>query len=288
MSCSLQVWLGTSLWQFCLREPISQWIFPYSQSQCRWSWPNMEIYFAMIFWGIFLFFSIYPKSMCYVLLLHPLLHHDLKILLPVVVKTNLRISKILNQFLNAPKGLRCWRTHLHFQEANPASSCQVGVLPSHGAMKIQNLPGIKPSDKRIWEFNTIFLTWRDLSLQISVCFADDQERNDPSANNTGETLHGWKVPLSTQAWWQWLSEKTTLVPQEFVLQESQTSSGGNWILAGWKNKMKFLSTPAAGHTVFKFWYWEGQCVSKLWVARILLIPKTNMLSEVCAAAMNIW
>lgn len=53
-------------------------------------------------------------------------------------QTNLRIRKIPNQFLNAPKGLRCWRTHLHFQEENPASSCQVVVLPSHGALKIQN------------------------------------------------------------------------------------------------------------------------------------------------------
>lgn len=59
MSCSLQVWLGTTLWQLCLREPISQWIFPYSQSQCRWIWPNTEMYFAMIFCGTFLFFPIY-------------------------------------------------------------------------------------------------------------------------------------------------------------------------------------------------------------------------------------
>lgn len=86
----------------------------------------------------------------------------------------------------------------------------------------------------------------------------------------GKTVHGWKAPLSTQAW-EWLSERTTLVPQEFVLQESRTSSSGNWILAGWKNKMNLLSTPAAEHTVFKFSHWEGQCISNQWVARILLI-----------------
>lgn len=110
-----------------------------------------------------------------------------------------------------------------------------------------------------------------------------------SANNTGETLRGWKVPLSTQAWWEWLSEKTSLVPKEFVLQDSWTSSSSKWILAGWQDKMNFLSTSAARHTVFKFWYWEGQCTSNQLTARILLIPKTNMFSEkVCASAMNIW
>lgn len=56
----------------------------------------------------------------------------------LLTQTNLRISKIPNQFLSAPKGLRWWRTHLHFQEANLALSCQVVVLPSHEAMKIQN------------------------------------------------------------------------------------------------------------------------------------------------------
>lgn len=83
---------------------------------------------------------------------------------------------------STPKGLRCWGLHLpwglHLQlllalpRDEPCltmtGSCPWEHLPDHGGMKMQNCPGNKPSDRRIWEFNAIFLIWSCLLLWISV------------------------------------------------------------------------------------------------------------------------
>lgn len=44
--------------------------------------------------------------------------------------------------------------------------------------------------------------------------------------NMGITLHGWNISLSIWGRWVWLSQKTMLVLQELVMQQSGTSSNG--------------------------------------------------------------
>ncbi|KAJ7419068.1 hypothetical protein BTVI_26781 [Pitangus sulphuratus] len=83
------------------------------------------------------------------------------------------------------------------------------------------------------------------------CFADDQEKNSPSCKEHGGNSPWLEGSLLHMGMMSAAFLKTTLVPQEFVLLQFGTSANGKWILAAWKDKMSFVSTPASD-TEFKF------------------------------------
>lgn len=132
MSCSLQVWLfDSSAWE----SPFPSGYFliaRVSADEAGQTWRSALLWFSVEF-SYFSPFIPNPCAMyCYSI---PYYIMILKFYFQLLLRQdNLRI-KILNQFLNAPKGLRCWRTHRHFQEANPASSYHHARLLSFHPME---------------------------------------------------------------------------------------------------------------------------------------------------------
>lgn len=129
--------------------------------------------------------------MCYALLPHPLLHHAFMLLLPFIVKSKLRLSNTLNQPIQpGPKGLMP-QMDWDAGEYNCTSKKQILLwvyLASQGGMEMQNCPGNKPSDRRIWDFNTFsHLKWLPVVDLIVLCRWSGQERS--FQEKTQQKLH---------------------------------------------------------------------------------------------------